>query len=71
MMGSKLLLQELSDKERLILELRIQLERLEHGLAMPYDEDAVAHTKRLIAEAEAMPEDHPGIRLACMIEERR
>ena len=70
-MGSRLLLQEMSDKQRLLMGLRITLERLEHGLAMPFDAEAVAHTKRLIAEAEAMPEEDSGLKLACMLQERR
>jgi len=41
-----------TDHERLIRALELKLERLEHGLAMPRDEDAIAQTKALLKEAE-------------------
>jgi hypothetical protein len=36
----------------MIRSLELKLERLEHGLAMPRDEDAIARTKVLLEEAE-------------------
>ena len=38
--------------QRMIRSLELKLERLEHGLAMPRDEDAIAQTKALLEEAE-------------------
>ena len=38
--------------QRMIRALELKLERLEHGLAMPRDEDAIAQTKALLKEAE-------------------
>jgi hypothetical protein len=38
--------------QRVIRALELKLERLEHGLAMPRDEDAIAQTKALLKEAE-------------------
>ena len=40
------------DRFALIRALELKLERLEHGLAMPRDEDAIAQTKALLEEAE-------------------
>ena len=37
--------------QRRIRSLELTLERLEHGLAMPRDEDAIARTKALLEEA--------------------
>jgi hypothetical protein len=39
--------------QRRIRSLELTLERLEHGLAMPRDEDAIARTKALLEEARA------------------
>jgi hypothetical protein len=36
--------------QRMIRSLELKLERLEHGLAMPRDEDAIARTKALLEE---------------------
>jgi len=38
--------------QRVIRALELKLERLEHGLAMTRDEDAIAQTKALLKEAE-------------------
>ena len=38
-------------QQRMIRSLELTLERLEHGLAMPWDEDAIARTKALLEEA--------------------
>ena len=37
--------------QRRIRSLELTLERLEHGLAMPRDDDAIARTKALLDEA--------------------
>ena len=37
--------------QRTIRSLELTLERLEHGLVMPRDEDAIARTKALLEEA--------------------
>jgi hypothetical protein len=37
-------------QQRMIRSLELTLERLEHGLAMPRDEDAIARTKALLEE---------------------
>jgi len=37
--------------QRRMRSLELTLERLEHGLAMPRDEDAIARTKALLEEA--------------------
>ena len=37
--------------QRRMRSLELTLERLEHGLAMPRDEDAIARTKALLDEA--------------------
>ena len=36
--------------QRMIRSLELKLERLEHGLAMPWDEDAIPRTKTLLEE---------------------
>jgi len=38
--------------QRMIRSLELKLERLEHGLAMPRDEGAIARSKALLKEAE-------------------
>lgn len=38
-------------REKLVASLEIELYRLEHGLAMPYDADAVARCRAMIAVA--------------------
>jgi len=38
-------------QRRVIRSLELTLQRLEHGLAMPRDEDAIARTKALLEEA--------------------
>ena len=44
----------LSSSEKTIRSLELKLERLEHGLAMPRDEDAIARTKALLGRARAL-----------------
>jgi len=44
----------LSSSENTIRSLELKLERLEHGLAMPRDEDAIARTKALLERARAL-----------------
>ena len=44
----------LSSSEKTIRSLELKLERLEHGLAMPRDEDAIARTKALLERARAL-----------------
>jgi hypothetical protein len=39
--------------QRVIRSLELKLERLEHGRAMPRDEDAIARTKALLEKARA------------------
>jgi hypothetical protein len=39
-------------RQRVIRSLELQLEILEHGLAMPRDEDAIARTQARLKEAE-------------------
>jgi hypothetical protein len=39
--------------QRMIRSLELKLELLEHGLAMPRDEDAIARTKATLEEAQA------------------
>ena len=39
--------------QRMIRSLELKLELLEHGLAMPRDEDAIARTKAALEEAQA------------------
>jgi len=41
-------------REKTIRSLELKLERLEHGLAMPRDEDAIARTKALLERARAL-----------------
>jgi hypothetical protein len=41
-----------TDHQRLIRALKLKLERLEHGLGMPRDEDAIVRTKALLKEAD-------------------
>jgi hypothetical protein len=43
---------DISDNLTLIRSLELELERLEHGLAMPRDKDAIARTKVLLKKAE-------------------
>jgi exonuclease VII large subunit len=43
-----------SSSEKTIRSLELKLERLERGLAMPRDEDAIARTKALLEEARAV-----------------
>jgi hypothetical protein len=38
-------------QQRVIRSLELTLQRLEHGLAMPRDDDAIARTKALLEEA--------------------
>jgi hypothetical protein len=38
-------------QQRVIRSLELTLQRLEHGLAMPRDDDAIARTKALLDEA--------------------
>ena len=38
-------------QQRVIRSLELTLQRLEHGLAMPRDDDAMARTKALLDEA--------------------
>ena len=39
--------------ERMIRSLKLKLDLLEHGLAMPRDENAIARTKAALEEAQA------------------
>jgi hypothetical protein len=41
-----------TNHQRFVRALELKLERLEHGLAMPRDEDAIARTKACLKEAE-------------------
>ena len=41
--------------QRMIRFLELKLELLEHGFAMPRDEDAIARTKAALEEAQASP----------------
>ena len=59
-----------AQKAALIRQLEFKLYKAEHGLAMPYSSEDVAHYRRLLAEAKAAAPDSADVKLAAMIEDR-
>lgn len=60
-----------SRRDRLLGTLRLELEKAELGLAIPYQADEVRRLKSLIAEVEATPENDIGLLLATKLLEQR